>query len=86
LGIRLSFRRRGYATAAIRLLADYARQIVSGELLVYTGFDDQIAQSFYTKVGFELVGPAREHAPGKTMDHSDIVLRPVLAGAKSAGG
>lgn len=39
-----------------------------------------MAQSFYKKVGFERLGPAREHAPGETMDDSDIVLRLTLAG------
>ena len=38
--IRPDFRRRGYASAAIRLLADSAQQRGFSELLVYTGLDD----------------------------------------------
>jgi hypothetical protein len=45
------------------------------ELWVYTGASDEAARHFYTKVGFELLGSARDSAPGKTIDDSDIVLK-----------
>jgi hypothetical protein len=35
--------------------------------------------NFYTKLGFELLGSARNYAPGQTMDNSDIVLKLPLA-------
>jgi RimJ/RimL family protein N-acetyltransferase len=44
-------------------------------LWVYTGASDEAARHFYTKLGFELLGSARDRAPGKTMDDSDIVLK-----------
>jgi hypothetical protein len=40
---------------------------------------DAAARSFYTSFGFEVLGPASDYAPGKTMDDSDIVLRRILA-------
>jgi ribosomal protein S18 acetylase RimI-like enzyme len=73
--IRPQFRRQGYGSAAIPLLADYARRTASKELLVYTASSDEIARSFYTSLGFELLGPASDYAPGKTMEDFDIVLK-----------
>ena len=74
-GIRPAFRRRGYGTAAIRALVDRARTKDCKELWVYTGASDEVARLFYTKLGFELLGSARDYAPGQTIDDSDIVLR-----------
>src|SRR6516165_4090552 len=77
--IRPRFRRQGFGTAAIHQLCDAARTGGSRELWVYTGLQDGVARSFYTSLGFEVLGPASEYAPGKTTDDSDIVLRRALA-------
>jgi ribosomal protein S18 acetylase RimI-like enzyme len=71
---RPKFRRQGFGSAAIHAIVDYARTTSCKELWVYTDSSDEIARSFYTSLGFEILGPARDHAPGKTMDDSDIVL------------
>jgi ribosomal protein S18 acetylase RimI-like enzyme len=77
--IRPQFRRQGFGTAAIHRLYDATRTAGSTELWVYTGLDDDVARSFYTRLGFEVLGPASEYAPGKTTDNSDIVLKRILA-------
>jgi RimJ/RimL family protein N-acetyltransferase len=77
-GIRPAFRRQRYGTAAIHGLADRARAIASTEIWVYTGQSDEAARSFYAKLGFALLGPARDYAPGQTMDDSDIVQQLLL--------
>jgi GNAT superfamily N-acetyltransferase len=77
--IRRQFRRQGFGAAAIHQLCDAARAAGSTELWVYTGVRDDAARSFYTSLGFEVLGPASEHAPGKTTDDSDIVLKRILA-------
>jgi RimJ/RimL family protein N-acetyltransferase len=77
--IRPKFRRQGFGTAATHLLADYARTVGCKELWVYTDCSDQAARSFYTKLGFEFLGSARDYAYGQTMDDSDIVLKLPLA-------
>ena len=74
-GIRPGFRRQGYGTAAIDALVDRARKMDCKELWVYTGASDVAARHFYTNLGFELLGSARDCAPGKTIDLSDIVLK-----------
>jgi RimJ/RimL family protein N-acetyltransferase len=74
-GIRSAFRRRGYGTAAMSAIVDRARSMDYNELWVYTGSSDEAARSFYTKLGFELLGSARDYAPGQTMDGSDMVLK-----------
>jgi ribosomal protein S18 acetylase RimI-like enzyme len=79
--IRSQFRRQGFGTAAIRQLSYVARNIGSTELWVYTGSSDNIARTFYLSHGFEVLGPASDYAPGRTMDDSDIVLRRILAAA-----
>jgi GNAT superfamily N-acetyltransferase len=79
--IRPKFRRRGFGRAAIHAIADYARTLACKELWVYTGFSDEIARRFYTTLGFEILGPARDHTPGQTMDDSDIVLKLQLDGS-----
>jgi RimJ/RimL family protein N-acetyltransferase len=76
--IRPTFRRQGFGTAAIHVLANYARTVDCKELWVYTGCTDEIARSFYTRLGFELIGSAVESAPGRTMDDSDIVMKRML--------
>jgi RimJ/RimL family protein N-acetyltransferase len=73
--IRPKFRRQGFGTAAIHQLCNAARAAGSTELWVYTGLQDSVARSFYTSLGFEVLGPASEYAPGKTTDDSDILLR-----------
>ncbi len=73
-GIRPAFRRKGYGTAAIHALTDKGRRMACTELWVYTGRPDEGARTFYTKLGFEVLGPASERAAGMTMDESDIVL------------
>jgi ribosomal protein S18 acetylase RimI-like enzyme len=73
--IRPQFRRRGFGSAAIRLLASPARAIDCKEIWVYTGAEDHIARDFYISLDFEVIGPAHEWAHGKTTDPSDVVLR-----------
>ena len=73
--IRPRFRRRGLGSAAIHRLFDAARSATFKELWVYTGSQDHIARSFYMSLGFELLGPAHNYAPGRTMDDSDIILK-----------
>jgi GNAT superfamily N-acetyltransferase len=77
--IRPQFRRQGFGTAAIHQLCDAARTAGSTELWVYTDLHDDVARSFYTSLGFEVLGPASEYAPGRTTDDSDIVLKRILA-------
>jgi len=74
-GIRPAFRRRGYGSATIHSLADRAREMGCKELWVYTGSSDEVAREFYSTLGFKLVGPARDHAPGQTIDDSDVILK-----------
>ena len=76
--IRPQSRRQGFGTAAIHQLCHAARSAGSTELLVYTGSHDDVARIFYISLGFEVMGSALEHARGKTMDDSDIVLRRAL--------
>jgi ribosomal protein S18 acetylase RimI-like enzyme len=45
------------------------------ELWVYTGSSDEAARHFYTKLGFQLLGSARDLVPGQTISDSDIVLK-----------
>jgi RimJ/RimL family protein N-acetyltransferase len=77
--IRPKFRRQGFGTASIQVIADYARSVGYKELWVYTDFFHEAAKSFYMKLGFELLGSARDYAHGQTMDDSDIVLKLPLA-------
>ncbi len=77
--IRPQFRRQGFGTAAIRQICRIARSAGSAELWVYTGSHDDVARIFYIRLGFEVLGPASNYAPGKTMDDSDIVLRRILS-------
>ena len=79
--IRPQFRRQGFGTAAIDQLYHVIRSVGSTELWVYTGSDDEVARTFYTNLGFEVLGAASEYASGKTLGDSDIVLRRNLAGA-----
>ena len=74
-GICPKFRRQGLGSAAIRAIAEYARTLAGKELWVYTGFSDEIAQRFYGRAGFQLLGSAREHASNQTMADSDIILK-----------
>jgi RimJ/RimL family protein N-acetyltransferase len=76
--IRPQFRCGGFGRAAIIAVRDFARQLSCKELWVYTDATDKIAIKFYTSLGFEILGPAIESAPGLTMDESDIVLRRTL--------
>jgi RimJ/RimL family protein N-acetyltransferase len=71
--IRPQFRRRGFGRAAIIAICDFARSLPCKELWVYTVATDNIAMKFYTSLGFELLGPAIEWAPGRTMNDSDLV-------------
>ena len=68
-----------FGTAAIHQLCRAAHASGSTELWVYTGLQDAVARSFYTSLGFEVLGPASEYARGKTTDDSDIVLKRILA-------
>jgi hypothetical protein len=43
-----------------------------------SGSSDEAARHFYTKLGFQLLGSARDYAPGKTMDDSDVVLKLII--------
>jgi RimJ/RimL family protein N-acetyltransferase len=74
-GIRPAFRRRGYGSSTIHSLSDRTREMDCNELWVYTSPSDEAARHFYTKLGFQLLGLARDYAPGKTMDDSDVVLK-----------
>jgi RimJ/RimL family protein N-acetyltransferase len=76
--IRPQFRRQGFGTAAIHQLCHVARSTGSKELWIYTDSHDEVARIFYLSLGFEILGPASDHAPGKTMDDSDVVLRRTL--------
>jgi ribosomal protein S18 acetylase RimI-like enzyme len=73
------FRRQGFGSAAIRQICGTVRSVGSTELWVYTGSHDDAARIFYISLDFEVLGPASDYAPGKTMDDSDIVLRRILA-------
>jgi RimJ/RimL family protein N-acetyltransferase len=73
--IRPMFRRQGFGSSAIYLLVDYARSVCYKELWVYTASSNEPAKNFYRNIGFELLGIALNHAPGQTMDDSDIVLK-----------
>jgi RimJ/RimL family protein N-acetyltransferase len=77
--IRPQFRRQGFGTAAIHQLCHAARDTGSTELWVYTDRHNEVARIFYLSLAFEVLGPASDYAPGKTMDDSDIVLRRILA-------
>jgi ribosomal protein S18 acetylase RimI-like enzyme len=79
--IRPQFRRQGFGTAAIQQICSTACGLGSTELWVYTGSHDDVARLFYTRLGFEVLGPASNYAPGRTMHDSDIVLRRILAAA-----
>jgi hypothetical protein len=57
----------------------FARNLAYRELWVYTDAADDVAIKFYTSLNFELLGAARDCAPGKTMADSDIVLRRMLS-------
>jgi RimJ/RimL family protein N-acetyltransferase len=74
-GIRPRFRRQGYGTRAIKRLTAIAREVACKELWVYTGSADKVAIEFYQRLGFAVVGFARECARGQTMDDSDVVLK-----------
>lgn len=73
------FRRQGFGSEAVRQIYDTGRNAAFKELWVYTGARDDIARMFYFSLGFEVVGPARDCAPARTMDDSDVVLRRVIA-------
>ena len=77
--IRPQFRRQGLGRAAIHQLYRTVGIAAYKELWVYTGYRDDIARTFYIGLGFEVLGPARDCAPARTMDDSDIVLRRILA-------
>jgi RimJ/RimL family protein N-acetyltransferase len=77
--IRPGFRRQGLGTAAIAAVCDFARNLAYKELWVYTDAANDVAIKFYTRLNFELLGAARDCAPGKTMADSDIVLRQTLS-------
>jgi GNAT superfamily N-acetyltransferase len=78
LGVRPAFRRQVIGTSTIQNLIAAAQNIGCKTLWVYTGAEDQIAIQFYQKVGFAVVGPAGQSAPGQTMNDSDIVLNKVI--------
>jgi RimJ/RimL family protein N-acetyltransferase len=73
--IRPMFRRQGFGSAAIPLLAEHAKSAGYTELWVYTDSANEPARTFYSKLGFELLGSARDYACGQTMDESDFVLK-----------
>jgi GNAT superfamily N-acetyltransferase len=77
-GIRPRFRQRGFGTKAIQALFGVARSLGCKDLWVYTGSSDNVAVGFYKSLGFELLGPAADWAPGQTMEDSDIVMRRML--------
>jgi len=73
--IRPQFRRQGFGSAALHTICRIARNAGSTELWVYTGQEDEGARLFYHSLGFEVLGPASDYAPGKTVETSDIVLK-----------
>jgi GNAT superfamily N-acetyltransferase len=73
-GIRPKFRRRGFGRATLIAVCNFARHLGCKELWVYTDAIDTVVAKFYTDLGFKILGPALESAPGQTMDDSDIVL------------
>ena len=77
--IRPRFRRQGFGSAAIHQLCGTARNAAFKELWVYTGSQDDVARTFYIRLGFEVLGQAQDYAPNRTMDNSDVVLRRMLA-------
>ncbi len=77
--IRPQYRRQGFGRAAVRQLCELARNLGFEELWVYTGAQDKIAREFYVDLRFELLGPARDWAPKRTMHEADIVLKRILA-------
>jgi len=77
--IRPGFQRQRFGTAAIAAVCDFARNLGFKELWVYTDGANDVAIKFYTRLNFELLGAARDCAPGKTMADSDIVLRQTLS-------
>ena len=62
--IRPQFRRQGFGTSAIHQLSYVARNAGSTELWVYTGSNNNTARTFYLSLGFEVLGPASDYAPG----------------------
>jgi RimJ/RimL family protein N-acetyltransferase len=78
--IRPMFRRRGFGSAAIHVLAEYAETIDYKELWVYTDGANEPAKTFYSKLGFQLLGSVREYECGQTIDSSDVVLKLRLVG------
>jgi hypothetical protein len=64
--------------AAIIAVCDFARNLSCKELWVYTDATDKIAIKFYASLGLELLGPAIEWAPGRTIDDSDLVSKRML--------
>ena len=74
-GIRPAWRRQGFGSAAIREVLTKVRDRGGRELWVYTGEGDEHAVKFYLSIGFRLLGPAEQRAPGLTMAGSDQVLR-----------
>jgi len=73
--IRPQFRRKGLGSAAIHAISRIVRSAGSTELWVYTGCKDEIARMCYMSLGFQVLGPASDYAPGKTAEDSDIVLK-----------
>jgi ribosomal protein S18 acetylase RimI-like enzyme len=79
--IRPQFCRQGFGRAVIQQIFRTLPSVGSTELWVYAGSHDDAARIFYISLDFEVLGPASDYAPGKTMDDSDIVLRRILAAA-----
>jgi GNAT superfamily N-acetyltransferase len=74
-GICPRYRRQRCGSGAIKRLTAIAREAACKELWVYTGSTDKVAIEFYQRLGFAVVGVARECARGQTMDDSDVVLK-----------
>lgn len=74
-GVRPKFRRQGIGREVLRLVRERARMLDGQELWVYTGVTDHAALRLYSSNGFEQLGPGASHAPGLTMEPSDIVFR-----------
>ena len=83
-GVRPKFRRQGIGRDALRLLRARAKMLDGRELWVYTGATDDAALRLYSSAGFERLGPGALHAPGLTIEPSDIVFRLQLSEPSAA--
>ena len=74
LGIMPQLRNRGYATAALQLLRDRARELGAQKLYVYTDRDNPAAHALYQRAGFEFAYDAGDASSLFTSEPSELVL------------